>query len=133
MWPIIGFLFHPIYIVVNAMVCGRLGETDLAGFGLGSLTCGIMALSICICFSFSCGTVVAIAYGAKDYRMCRVYLNRQYFLNTCLFPFVLLPLIFIRDIYAAIGQNPEVSDKAALYVWTSLPGIYFYVQAFSMT
>ena len=77
MWPIIGSLFHPVYTIVNAMVCGRMSETDLAGFGLGSLTLGIMSLSICACFSSSLGALVSQAAGAKEFRMCRVYLYRQ--------------------------------------------------------
>jgi Na+-driven multidrug efflux pump len=103
MWPIIGSLFHPIYTVVNAAVCGRLGDHALAAFGLGSLTCGIMALSIGVCFSISCGTLIAQAHGANEPRMCRVYLYRQYYLNSLMFPFILIPLIFIRQVYSAIG------------------------------
>jgi hypothetical protein len=45
--------------MVNAAVCGSLGEVYLAGFGLGSLTLGIMAISIGTMFSVSVQTVVA--------------------------------------------------------------------------
>ena len=72
----IGMLFHPIYTIVNAASCGRIGDTELAGFGLGSLTLGIMLISIGTCFSMSVGTLVAMSHGAKDKRMCRVYMNR---------------------------------------------------------
>jgi Na+-driven multidrug efflux pump len=57
--PMIGMLFHPIYTIVNAASCGRIGDTELAGFGLGSLTLGIMLISIGTCFSMSVGTLVA--------------------------------------------------------------------------
>ena len=53
-----------------------MGDTELAGFGLGSLTIGIMLESVGTCFSGTVATPVAIAYGANDKRMCRVYLNR---------------------------------------------------------
>lgn len=74
--PIIGVLFHPMYTIVNAASCGRIGSDELAGFGLGSLTLGILAISIGCCFAMTVGTLIAISHGAGDKRMCRVYLNR---------------------------------------------------------
>ena len=126
-WPIIGQLCHPVYTIVNAAVCGRLGGNALAGFGLGSLTLGICALSIGVCFAMAVQTLMGQAYGAGDFRMCRVYLYRQYFLNSVLFPLICIPLLFIKSIYLAIGQDPAVADLGAQYVWTVLPGIYFYM------
>jgi Na+-driven multidrug efflux pump len=101
--PILGMLFHPIYMVVNAATCGRIGDTELAAFGLGSLTLGIMIISIGTCFSMTVSTLIAISSGAKDKRMCRIYLNRQYYLNTIIYFVCVIPLIFIRPIYSLIG------------------------------
>jgi hypothetical protein len=58
-WPIIGYLFHPAYLIINTANCDRLGPLYLAGFGLGSLTLGIMCISIGVCFSMSVGTLVS--------------------------------------------------------------------------
>lgn len=110
--PMLGMLFHPIYTVVNAAACGVLGANELAGFGLGSLTLGILAISIGTCFSMAAGTLVAISAGAKDYRQCRVYLHRQYYLNSIIFAAICVPLLFIRPIYSLIVQDPIVADLA---------------------
>ncbi len=75
-WPILGYLFHPTYLIVNAKTCDRLGPSYLAGFGLGSLTLGILVISVGTCFSMTVGTLVAQAYGAKNYKLCRTYLYR---------------------------------------------------------
>ena len=72
----LGFFFHPLYMVANAVTCGHLGAKYLAGFGLGSLTLGLMVISIDTCFSMTVSTLVAQAAGAKDLTLCRVYLNR---------------------------------------------------------
>lgn len=96
-------LFHPVYSIVNAASCGRLGDTELAALGLGSLTLGIMLESIGTCFSSTVGTPVAIASGAKDYRMCRVYMYRQFYLNSLVYPVLCVPLLFIQKIYTLIG------------------------------
>lgn len=122
--PIIGMLFHPVYTIVNASACGHLGPSELAGFGLGNLTLGILTISIGTCFSLSTGSLIAKAAGKKDYRMCRVYLNRQYYLNTLIFTAVSIPLLFIKHIYAGIGQDAVSADFAVQYVWIVLPGIY---------
>jgi len=51
LWPTLGSLCHPVYLIVNAKTCDALGPNYLAGFGLGSLTLGILLISICSCFS----------------------------------------------------------------------------------
>ena len=125
--PIVSCLFHPAYMLMNNMVLGRQADpVQLAAFGLGSLTNGIFVLSIGVCFAYGVATQVGQAYGAGNLRLCRVYLNRQYFLNTCVFCVVLIPMLFIRSIYRAIGQNDRVADLAAQYVWICLPGIFWY-------
>lgn len=95
--------FHPIYTIANVIACGNLGKDELAGFALGSLTIGIMAISIGFSFSATVATPIAISYGAGNLRMCRVYLYRQYYLNTLIFPVICIPLVFIRQIYDFIG------------------------------
>ena len=122
----LAMLFHPVYIIVNAATCGKIGNTELAGFGLGSLTLGIMAVSIGTCFAMTVGTLIAPSFGEKNNRMCRVYLNRQYYLNSLIFLAIVFPLLFIRQIYNLIGQDSAVADLAARYVWIVLPGIYFH-------
>ncbi len=61
-------------------------------------------------------TLVAQASGANNSKLCRVYLNRQFFLNTALFPLLCIPLLFIKQIYIKIGQDPEIAALAAQYV-----------------
>jgi len=134
--PMVGMLFHPMYTIVNASFAGRLGSSDdekyLAGFGLGSLTLGILAISILSSFSMAVGTFVAQAKGAGEIRLCRVYLHRQYYLNCFVYVAVLIPLLFVKQIYVAIGQDEEVAALATQYVWTVIPGLFFHTQAMAI-
>ena len=58
-WPIIGSLLHPIYMIVNSAYCGRMSDPMiLSGFGLGSLSLGILATSLLICFNMGSGTLI---------------------------------------------------------------------------
>jgi Na+-driven multidrug efflux pump len=49
--PILGQFFHPIYTIINVATCSRISDEALAAFGLGSLTLGIMLISVGVCFS----------------------------------------------------------------------------------
>jgi len=131
--PIISCLFHPAYMLMNNMVLGRQSDpVQLAAFGLGSLTNGIFVLSIGVCFANGMATLTGQAYGAGEFRQSRVYLNRQYFLNCIVFSIVLVPMLFIRRIYRAIGQEDEMANLAAQYVWICLPGIFWYLHAMAL-
>jgi Na+-driven multidrug efflux pump len=92
---VIGALFHPVYTIVNAATLGRVATEELAGFGLGSLTLGIMALSIGACFGGGLSTFISQSFGAKDLRSCAVYKNRQIFLATIVYLILSIPMIFI--------------------------------------
>lgn len=120
-------LLHPIYSVVNAIVLGHQeNEKMLAGLGLGSLTMGIMCLSIGTAFNGGVGTFISHAYGQKEYRMCQVYKNKAIFLSSILYCILAVPLICIKPIYLAIGQDEEMADYATTYVHFTLPFVYFY-------
>lgn len=61
---VVNAFFHPIYTIVNAVVLGHQdNERMLAGLGLGSLTIGIMALSIGSTFNGAVSTFISHAYG----------------------------------------------------------------------
>ena len=103
-WPILGMIFHPVYSIVNAAVVGRFAdEKYLAALGLGSLTTGIMLISICSCFCLVLGTFVAPAYGDERPDLCKRYLFRQLVLNAIVYAITIIPLFWIEDIYLAIG------------------------------
>ena len=77
-----------------------------------TLTIGIMALSIGSSFNGALGTFVAHAHGQGETRMCRVYMNRAIFLASIVYIMILIPLLFIKQIYAAIGQDEEMAEYA---------------------
>ena len=131
-WPIVGMIFHPLYTIINAAVVGRMETKFLAALGLGSLTTGICLLSICNCFALVLPSFVSPAHGVGDHCLARIYLHRQYLLNTFVFLVAFIPVIFIKQIYSAIGQDEEISTLAAQYVWTVGPAVYIFTQARTM-
>ena len=132
LWPIVGMIFHPMYTIINAAVVGRMETQYLAALGLGTLTTGLCLLSICNCFALVIPSFVAPAHGVGDHCLARIYLHRQYLLNTFVFLVAFIPIIFIKQIYAAIGQDEEISTLATQYVWTVGPTVLPYTQSLTM-
>ena len=81
LWPILGTLFHPMYMLINARILGNLeldpikcgpdatkevlasfdcvdNKSYLAAFGLASATIGILFLAPGICYSLALGNIV---------------------------------------------------------------------------
>lgn len=107
----------PTYLIMNGSVYENHGPTYSNAFNLGSLTVRIMLNSVGTYFSMSMITFVAQAAGAKNYKLCWLYLQRQYVLNFMLFLVLCLPLFFFELVYRRFGNDPESSWLAALYVW----------------
>jgi hypothetical protein len=57
--PILMMFFHPVYTIVNVVACGALGRQETAGLAIGSLTLGIMAISIGFSFAQTVSTPIA--------------------------------------------------------------------------
>ena len=129
LWPTLGMFFHPMYSVINAAVVGRMETKYLAALGLGSLTTGICLISICTSFALVTSSFVAPAHGQGDHCLARMYLHRQYLLNCIVFAVTLIPIIFVKNIYLAIGQEEEIASLATQYVWYIAPCVLPYVQA----
>lgn len=94
---------HPLFFIIATIACSNLGITEMAAFGLGSLTIGIIGMSISIAFNGGLLTFCSAAAGLKDYRTCIIYRNRAIFLDTCLFACLSIPMLWIESIYAGLG------------------------------
>ena len=106
-----------------------MGEKFLAGLGLGTLTCGILLQSISSSFSQVVASLVAPAFGDGDLRFCKVLLNRQLLLNIIVYAIISTPVLFLKQIYGMIGQDPVISEVAVRYVQYVYPGLFFYMQS----
>jgi Na+-driven multidrug efflux pump len=121
-FPILGMLFHPMYMLVNAQILGNLqldqskcgseathemlqslecvsAETYLASFGLASATMGIFLLAPGCCFNQGLLNILPQAYGAKNYQLCWAYLNRFIFATIIIFVPFLIPMSFVEYVF----------------------------------
>eukprot|EP00347_Sterkiella_histriomuscorum_P010943 403374339 len=126
-YPIIGMVFHPAYHICNSIILGHSDDTKLlASLGLGGITISIFLLSIGISFCGSLDTLISQAYGQQDFRLCGIYLNRQLYLTTMIFIPLSIPLWFCEYGFIYLGQDPYVSEQAAIYVKICMPGILLF-------
>ena len=94
--------------------------------GLGQLVLGIFLLSLGVTFNGALDTLIPQAYGQKDLRLCRVYLNRQLYMTTYVFIALAIPLVLVKPALIGIGQSEEVAGLASIYVLACIPGVLFY-------
>ena len=76
---------------VNFAFLGHLDNMHLvAGVGMGNVCCNFLGLALMSGLSGALDTLISQAYGAKNYQLCGVYLNKARFVTTIAF----IPLAF---------------------------------------
>ena len=70
-------------------------------------------------------TLISQANGAGQFELARVYLHRQYMISFFGWLLFLVPLLYVRPILLAIGQDPTIVDVAATYIYYCAPGTLF--------
>ena len=133
LWPILGTIFHPTYMMVNAVLLGRLkidkklcpdtltakqkkesmdcvtDEQYLAAFGIGSAVIGMLVFATIWCYAAALSNKIPQAFGSKNYEMIGVHLNRMVILVLCIFTPILVPLWFSYYLF-----NMFVDHRVAL-------------------
>ena len=124
---IVGSLFYPLFTLVNTALFGNMENSAyLVAYGLVYMLLGLGIESLGIGFNSCVETLVAQAYGAGDHRMCKVYLNRQQFMNTVAFTVLTIPLYFAEPIFRdALDQNEEITKWGAQGYQIIAVGMYF--------
>jgi Na+-driven multidrug efflux pump len=92
---------------------------------MGGFALSIFLLSVGLTFNGSLDTLIPQAFGQKDLRLCRIYLNRQLYLTTFVFFVLAVPLIMIEDLLKNF-YDPALATEAAIYVRICIPGVLFY-------
>ncbi|XP_036418033.1 multidrug and toxin extrusion protein 1-like isoform X2 [Colossoma macropomum] len=108
---------------VITMFCGRLGNSELAGYGIASATISITTAATGTGLALACDTLVSQTFGSKNLLRVGVILQRGILilLLFCLPCWALL--INTQPLLLLLGQDPEVARIAQLYVLVHLPAV----------
>ncbi|KAJ6763207.1 PROTEIN DETOXIFICATION 24 [Salix purpurea] len=118
-------------IVVTQLFMGHVSELDLASFGLQQSILIRFVNGILIGMSSATETLCGQAYGAGQYHMMGIYLQRSWIIDGVAAT-ILLPLfIFTEPILKLLRQEDDIAKEAGKMSLWFIPILYYYV--FSLT
>ena len=112
---ILGMLGHTLIGVIDNIMVGRLGATELAAVSLGN-SFVFIAMSAGIGFSTAITSIVAQGDAAKDNNMVRSAFHHGLLLCTVLGLFLFGVVSIAKSLMSGMHQSPEVIALAAPYI-----------------
>lgn len=121
----VNFLEYSLF-VVSVMFVGRLGALALASAALATSFTNVTGLSLLMGIGCALETLCGQAFGAKNYSMVGVYMQR----GVVVLLLVSIPVTVIwcnlTSILVTLGQAPEIAEKAGEYALFLVPSLFAY-------
>ncbi|XP_059647264.1 protein DETOXIFICATION 24-like [Cornus florida] len=118
-------------LVVTQAFMGHIGEKELAAYALIQIIGIQFANGIVFGMSSATETLCGQAFGAGQYHMLGIYLQRSWIINltaaTLLAPF----FVFAGPIFRLLGQDEDIAKEIGNISLWFIPIVYYYV--FSLT
>ncbi|KAL3637054.1 Protein DETOXIFICATION 21 [Castilleja foliolosa] len=136
MWIVAGpaiftrFSTFGINVISQAFV-GHIGATELAAYALVFTLLTRFANGLLLGVASGLETLCGQAYGARQYHMLGIYLQRSWICLIVTATFLLPVYIFAAPILKALGQDEEIADMAGKISLWFIPVIYAFVVSFS--
>lgn len=126
--PMIGVnLLQYCLQVISVMMVGHLGELALSSASIATSFASVTGLHVLMGMACALETLCGQAYGAKQYHLLGIQLQRAIVALFC----VSIPLaviwIYMGDILKALGQDPLISFEAGKFARWMLPSLFAYV------
>ncbi|XP_050225043.1 protein DETOXIFICATION 24-like [Mercurialis annua] len=119
-------------LVVTQAFIGRIGEVDLAGYALIQIIAIGFANGILLGMSSATETLCGQAFGAKQYHMMGIYVQRSCIINLVAGT-ILLPLfIFSAKIFKLLGVDEEIAERAGYICLWFIPILYYFVFSYTL-
>lgn len=120
------YMVNYLMSMSTQMFAGHLGNLELAAASLGNTGIQIFAYGLMLGMGSAVETLCGQAFGAQKYEMLGIYFQRSTILLTLTGLLLTIIYIFCKPILIAIGQSPEISSAAALFVYGLIPQIFAY-------
>ncbi|KAF5729046.1 hypothetical protein HS088_TW21G01203 [Tripterygium wilfordii] len=127
---IVVYLLNNVVSMSTQIFCGHLGNLQLAAVSLGNTGIQVFAYGLMLGMGSAVETLCGQAYGANKYDMLGLYLQRSTVLLTVTALPVTLIYVFSKPILILLGESPEISSAAALFVYGLIPQIFAYAANF---
>ncbi|KAG0568985.1 hypothetical protein KC19_6G056800 [Ceratodon purpureus] len=117
-------LLQYLLIVISVMFVGHLGELELASASIATSSAGVTGTSLIIGMAAALETLCGQAYGAKQYHMLGIYMQRAIFVLYL----VCIPIAVVwwnmDSVLVFLGQDPQISELAGVYARYLIPTIF---------
>ncbi|XXG59645.1 hypothetical protein AAC387_Pa04g1694 [Persea americana] len=112
--------------VISVMFVGHLGELALSSASLATSFATVTGFSLLLGMGSALDTLCGQAYGAKQYQLLGVYMQRAIFV--LIIASIPLSVIwaYMGSILVCMGQDPEISMEAQLYARWMIPSLFAY-------
>lgn len=118
--------------LISIMFVGHLGELPLSGASMATSFATVTGFSLLMGMSSALDTFCGQSYGARQYHMLGIHLQRAMIILTI----VSIPLALIwansRSILIACGQNHQIAAEAGHYAQFLIPGLFAYGLLYSL-
>ncbi|KAL5079523.1 hypothetical protein RYX36_007944 [Vicia faba] len=112
--------------VIAIMFVGHVGELPLAGASMATAFATATGFNVMVGLASALDTVCGQSYGAKQYRMLGIHMQRAILILMT----ASIPISFIwintKPILISLGQDPEISTEAGNYAKLMVPSIFAY-------
>ncbi|PIN05104.1 putative membrane protein, predicted efflux pump [Handroanthus impetiginosus] len=116
-------------IVVTQSFIGHISSTDLAGYALVQTLSVRFVNGIVIGMSSATETLCGQAFGAKQYHMMGIFLQRSWLVDLITLTILLPVFIFAKPIFNLLGEEASIANSAGYISLWFIPFIYSIVFA----
>lgn len=117
-------LLQYLLIFISVMFVGHLGELELASASIATSSAGVTGTSFIIGMAAGLETLCGQAYGAKQYHMLGIYVQRA----TFVLYLVCIPIAVVwwnmGSLLVFLDQDPQISEMAGMYARYLIPTIF---------
>lgn len=132
--PIMGmYMLQYVMAMAGIVFIGHLGSFPLAVVSLANSFCGITGFTFLLGLSSALETLCGQAYGAKQYHLLGIYLQRSVFILLVAAVPVSVIWLNMGAILVALGEDPEIAQAAQSYVYWLVPILVSYGLLFPVT
>ncbi|PON96731.1 Multi antimicrobial extrusion protein [Trema orientale] len=112
--------------MISVMFIGHLGELSLSSSSMATSFAGVTGFSLMLGMGGALETFCGQAYGAKQYHMLGVHMQRAMLVLTLMCIPIALLWSCTEQIFRGLKQDPEIAARAGLYSRWLIPSIFPY-------
>lgn len=119
--------------MISVMLVGHLGELALSSASIATSFANVSGFTLLMGMASALETLCGQAYGAKQYHLLGIYLQRAIFVLFCVSIPVAVVWAYMDSILIACGQDPLISFEAGEYARWMIPSLFAYSALLPLT